>query len=302
MKRWHKITLGIVAGIVVVALVGLALVTRAMGREFVHNPPEDRDSIVETPADYGLPYEDVVVTTADGLNLVGWYVPSQNGAAIIAQHGYKSDRQHVLLEAAFLHQRGYGVLLSTVRAHDLSDGEMITMGDPEMRDLEAWYQYLLTREDVDPDKIGLYGESMGGAMAIRYAGQNAHIKTIVVHSALPSLNDVVEMAVPYYTGFPAFPFAPLAVFWAEREADIDASEIDARVWIQDVHCPILILQGGADDHIPAESGQWLYDAANEPKEYYFEPGAGHTGLDEEPFAAAYEQRVVAFFDRYLLGE
>ena len=60
------------------------------------------------------------------------------------------------------------------------------------------------------------------------------------------------------------------------------------------------MQGGADTVISADSGQRLYDAAGEPKELWFDPALGHVEFDTER-AAAYEKRVVAFFDKYLLN-
>jgi fermentation-respiration switch protein FrsA (DUF1100 family) len=63
--------------------------------------------------------------------------------------------------------------------------------------------------------------------------------------------------------------------------------------------PVFILQGGADDHIPIISGEKLYQAAGEPKEYWYEPEARHHGFDLEPYIPEFEKRVVAFFDRYL---
>jgi len=144
---------------------------------------------------FGLVYEDVSVTTPDGLKLVGWYVPSQNGAAIMAQHGYTSDRRELLEEAAMLNKHGYGVLLTSVRAHDLSDGEVISFGFNEMQDLEAWYQYLRKRGEVDPDRIGILGNSMGGSLVIQYAAQNDNIRATVAHSAFSSLDDTVATSV-----------------------------------------------------------------------------------------------------------
>ena len=78
----------------------------------IHTPGmEERDPIDASPADFGMPnYEDVTVTNPEGMKLVGWYVPSENGATIMAQHGYRSDRVHMLEEAGMLHNQGYGVL------------------------------------------------------------------------------------------------------------------------------------------------------------------------------------------------
>jgi fermentation-respiration switch protein FrsA (DUF1100 family) len=300
--RWTKVILGIVVGLVIVALVGMAIVSRAEGHKMVLYPLEERDRIVETPADHDLPFEDVTVTTTDGLKLVGWYVPSQNGAAVMALHGFKSDRQSLLLEAELLHRNGYGVLLTTTRGHDLSEGELITWGRDEMDDLDAWYHYLLSRDDVDPDKIGIIGESFGALLSIKYGAENEEIKAVVAHGAFSSLEDSVEIGIVHYTDLPVFPFAPLIVFWAERRADMDASEVDATVWIKEISPRgVLILHGGRDDYVAPDSGQHLFDAAGEPKELWFEPEAVHTGFDDPNVVPAeeYEKRLVGFFDRYL---
>lgn len=301
MKRWLKITLVAVIVALVVAMAALFLMMRPQGIGLVRHPMADREPLEETLAEQGVPYEDVTVTTADGLKLVGWYVPSRNGAAIIAQHGYKGDRGGLVVTATLLQRHGYGVLLSTIRAHDQSEGDLITLGKEEMKDFEAWYQYLLTCGDVDPHKIGILGESMGGALSIKYASQNPNIRAVVAHSAFANFDDTVKKGVALMTGLPPFPFAPMIVFWAEREAGIDTSEIDTTQWIKGISPrPVFILQGGQDDHISIDSGEKLYEAAGEPKVLWFEPGAAHHGFDEEPFLGAFEERIVAFFDEYLL--
>jgi fermentation-respiration switch protein FrsA (DUF1100 family) len=95
----------------------------------------------------------------------------------------------------------------------------------------------------------------------------------------------------------------MIIFWAEREAEIDTSEIDATKWISQIGPrPVFILQGGTDDHISIDSGEKLYEAAGEPKELWFEEKAVHHGLEEEPFESEFERRVVSFFDQYLGGE
>lgn len=301
MEEWLEITLIIVGVLFVVALVALALMTRHQAHALVTHPRKMRNPIEKTPADYGLLYEEVTVTTEDGLKLVGWYIPAQNGAVILAQHGLKGDRTNLLSNAEFLHRHGYGVLLSTMRAHDQSDGELITFGKHELKDFEAWYQYLLTREDVDPDRIGIIGESMGGAMAAKYLARNKNIKALVLHSTFSSFGDTVNIGIQHFTGLPPFPFAPMILFWAERETGVDTSTLNTTEWIKGViPRPVFILQGGKDDHISIDSGHKLYEAAAEPKELWYEPEAAHHGFDEQPFLPEYERRVVAFFDQYLL--
>ena len=302
MTRRTRLIVNVVSGFVLLAVIGLMTVTRNEAHNLITAPLDDRNLPEETPADYDLPFEDVEIVTPDGLKLVGWFVPAQNGAVILMQHGYKSTRKELLNEAEMMVRHGYGILLTTVRAHDHSEGEMITFGMNEVNDLEAWYHYLLTRDDVDPEKIGILGNSYGGMLAIQFAAQNENIKAVVASCAFSSLNDTVETSVEYFTDLPAFPFAPLIVFWAEQETGFKTEDIDATQWIAQISPrPVFLMQGGADVVISAESGQRLYDAAGEPKELWFDPDLGHVEFDKER-AVEFEQRVAAFFDRYLLDK
>lgn len=92
------------------------------------------------------------------------------------------------------------------------------------------------------------------------------------------------------------------VYWFEREGGFQIEDMDTESVIGSISPrPILIIQGGKDDKLDVESGQRLYDAAGEPRDFWFVPEAGH--VDFEDFRPEeYEQRVVAFFDLYLPGE
>ncbi len=302
MNRIVKISTGILAAVFLIGTGGILNVTRNEAHKLITAPVETRKFPEETPADYNMPYEDVTITSEDGLKLVGWFVPSQNGAVIIMQHGYKSTRKELLNEAEMMYRHGYGILLTTIRAHDHSEGETITFGMKEVNDMDAWYQYLIRRDDMDPDRIGILGNSYGGMLAIQYASVNGNIKAVVADCAFSSLNDTVETSVTYFTDLPSFPFAPLIVYWAEKETGYKLEDIDATKWIAKISPrPVFLMQGGADVVISVDSGQRLYDAAGEPKELWFEPDLGHVDFDSD-MPAEFENRVSRFFDRYLLGE
>ena len=123
---------------------------------YVTNPV--REKITTTPTDSDIPSEEVSTTTSDGIELVAWFLPGWNDATVIAQHGYRGNRESLLFEGIGLNKSGYNVLLTTSRAHDQNQGGQITFGAHEMKDLEAWYLYLLARDDVNPNKIGILGQ------------------------------------------------------------------------------------------------------------------------------------------------
>ena len=302
MKSWVVYGLLAILAVGLAIFVTLAVVARKQAHGLISNPPELRQALDSSPADFGLPYEDVTVTSEDGLRLVGWYVPTKNGAVIMAQHGLKSNRTEMLEEAEILSDHGYGVLLTSVRAHDESEGEQISFGYHEMQDWAAWYQYLLEQEEVDPEKIGVLGNSMGATQAIQYASINDGIGAVVAHSPFSSIDDTVSTSLTALTGLPPFPFAPFVLFWAEQELGLDSAEIDAKLWIDDISPrPVLILQGGQDTLVSTDSGDLLFAAAGEPKELWFEADLGHVAFDTE-LPEEFEQRVVGFFDRYLFAE
>ncbi len=117
---------------------------------------------------------------------------------------------------------------------------------------------------------------MGGSLAIQYAARNPRIAAVVADCAFSSLNDTVDTSVKFFTGLPPFPFAPMIVFWTEREAGFQASEIDAKQWIRQIAPrPIFLLQGGADVVVSRESGQRLFEAAGQPKELWYDAEVGH---------------------------
>jgi alpha-beta hydrolase superfamily lysophospholipase len=286
--------------VVAVALVvAFGWITRSEAIDLVTNPRESRRTSTVTPASRGLTAEDVTVTTRDGLTLHGWYLPAGGPATVMLVHGYKDTRASLLGVAAILQRHGYRVLVTSLRGHDTNDGELVSFGLREMEDVDAFFQYLSNRAGVDRSRIGLFGVSMGGTIGIGYTARNPEIRALVSDCAFSSVSDTVATSVRFFTGLPAFPFAPAIVFWSERAVGGDISDIDAKQWIRRIAPrPVFLLQGGADRVVSPESGARLFEAAGEPKELWLDPALGHAQfLKERP--AEFETRITAFFDRTL---
>jgi len=303
MSKGLRITLIIILVLIAAIFIALSIMTRSIALDIVKHPLAERPALEETPLDYGMDFEEVNTITEDGLTLTGWFIQGNNGATIMIQHGSPGGRQDGLYEAQILNQAGYSVLLGSFRAHDDCDGELISFGHYEQGDLRAWHIYVINRDDVDPKRIGLFGESMGGGTSILYAAGDRGVAAVATGSAFALTQEVVEKFIEFETDLPPALIPLLAkfiVFWAERAVDFKAEALDTESVIADISpVPIMIIHGGLDDKIGPEVGRQLFAAAAEPKEMVWIEEAGHVNFEDfQP--DLYKESLIGFFDKYLL--
>ena len=247
----------------------------------------------ESPADLGISHEDVSFETSDGLTLSGWYVPSKNGAAIVVlpAGGRSEGHEHVKMLA----RQGYGVLIFDPRGTGESEGDPYRWGGEQ--DVEAALDYLQSRPDVDPDRIGGLGLSLGGELMLETASNTDALKAVVSEGAgIRSIRE--QMVKPSPAMWLSLPFwatqtAATAVF-SNQMPPPNLRDCVARIAPR----PVFLIYSGhpvGGEELNAD----FYDAAGEPKTLWEIPEASHTGgLAARP--AEYEQRVVGFFDDALL--
>ncbi len=254
-------------------------------------PARSVRQISDTPARLGVGYQEITLTTADGLELAGWYTPASNGAVILVAHGYGGARQAE--KHAFFAQSGFGTVTWDFRAHGESEGEVCTMGYQEAMDVEAALDFALSQPDLD--MVGALGESMGAAAIIQAAARRPEIAAMVADSSFAALEEEIEIVVPQAI------LRPFIRFFAEREAGLDIGDLRPIERIGEISPrPVFIIQGMADSAIPADSAQRLYDAAGEPRRLWIEPGVEHMGV-QNARPAEYERRVIEFFTAALLS-
>lgn len=298
--RWLGISLTL---LLVVLVAGGVLLARSRALRLIH--PE-RDPIDTTPAEFGIPeWEEITFQSADGLRLAGWFIPpgpEVDGATILLLHGFSYNRAAMLPQAALLVEQGYGALLYDTRNLGESEGTVTTLGLHEPLDVRGALDYLLARDDVNPDRIGILGESLGAATAIRAAAIMPELKAVVAEAAFSSLEDNVSEGVRRLTGLPPFPFAPLVLWFAEREAGGQVGQVRP---VDEIGLiaprPVLLLHGGQDTLINVSNSERLYAAAGEPKQLHVFPEAGH-GRFMETYADEFAALVVPFFADALLPE
>jgi hypothetical protein len=238
----------IISGLFFSMLLGIIVVERVVAfkvNEIMHPRHFGNYSMA---LESGQPIQQVHFRTEDDLMLTGWYIPPQNGSVIILQHGYRANSHQMLPIGRMLAGRGYGVLLFDFRGHGKSEGNTVTLGLFEVQDTHAAVRFLLKQSEVN--KIGLIGNSMGGATGVLAASQNEKIQAIAIEGVFSELKDEVGIGIEVQTPLPAFPFDGIFIYMAERETGFSFGDIAPVEKIGQISPrPILIMQGGNDARI-----------------------------------------------------
>ena len=252
-----------------------------------------------SPADEGLPYEDVSFRNADGLTLRGWYLPPPaDGAgrapAIAYGHGNATDRRQWLPYALAVHEAGFAQLLFDFTGRGESDGEVIALGAHEAGDLRAALNALAARPEIDPLRLAVGGRSMGAVAALFLAAEDARVKALVLDSPFADLAALVDRTLAGRHIPPAL-VRPLLFEVAGWRAHYTPGAVRPIEAIRKVKAPILLFHGGKDTLVPFDDALAFKTAASGPLTLVPLVGLDHN----TPRPAAYQDRIVTFLKETL---
>lgn len=265
--------LGILAAAYAALLIGVFLFQSRL----VYFPHIGRE-FSATPRDAGLDYEEVRLNTADGEGLHAWFVPTpQPRGTVLLFHGNAGNISHRLDYLLMLHRLGYSSFIFDYRGYGKSSGSPSEPGT--YRDAEAAWRYLTVTRNIEPRRIALLGESLGGAVAAWLASRQQP-GALVLASAFTSVPDM---------GADVYPLLPVRL--------LSRFGYNTRAYLKNVETPLLIAHSREDEIIPYRHGQALFEAAREPKTF-LEMRGGHNDsflFSEE----AWVRELGAFLDRYV---
>jgi pimeloyl-ACP methyl ester carboxylesterase len=239
-----------------------------------------------------MAYEDVSFKTADGLTLRGWYIPcaKTTGRTLVLLHGYPADKGNILPPLAFLRE-DFNLLLFDFRYMGESAGSYSTAGAKEVEDLLAAIQFLNGRGITE---VGVWGFSMGGAVALMAIEKAPGIRAVVSESSYAKLGDMAHQLfrIPLLN----YPMAYLVRLWAKLFLGIDLNDVSPAERVRETKIPVLLIHSAADEVIPFSHGQVLRQALakNPNAEFWFETGNIHGQL-----GADYRSRVRNFFLKHM---
>lgn len=248
----------------------------------------------QTPADYGLSYQDVTLTTADHVRLRGWFVPRRDsdgspGPTMVLLHGYPADRGDILPATSFLAER-YHLLYFDFRGLGQSQRVSSTIGGREVGDLQAALAYLRDRGITE---IGLWGFSMGGAVALMTAPNYTEVKVVVSDSSYARL-DLMTGELYRYPGL-RHVLGWLTNEWARLFLRVNPAAVAPMESAKRLSIPVLLIHSRQDEVIPFRHAQLIQAGlqSNPQAEFWFTDQL-HGAMD-----AGYRQRLETWLAQYL---
>ena len=290
----------IVLGAALLLCLGTVVFCMHAAKRVLH-PVSKRKALDAWPDQFGLPYENVYFKTEDKVQLKGWFIPSEaySNKTIILMHGWGMNRADILKNTYFLHDLGFNLLYFDFRALGESGGKTSSIGYLELKDVAAAVRFLKETRPQFCEKIGLYGLSMGGMVAICEAARNPDIACVVAEASYYSFRRVVSRWALVHHRVPYFPLIPIILHYIHKYLGVNPERYSPKYNIPRISPrPVFIIHGRYDNLVPAAQAKLLFKKAGEPKEIWLVPGAKHNKCAEVG-GFEYKQRLADFFRQHL---
>ncbi|MGI9303728.1 MAG: alpha/beta hydrolase [Gammaproteobacteria bacterium] len=239
-----------------------------------------------------MSYEDVRFHSGDGVGLHGWFLPASGKAAgtLVFLHGNAENISTHFAAVHWLPEHGFDVFIFDYRGFGLSEGAPHIKGAHQ--DVTAALRYVRGRKDVDPDRLILFGQSIGGAMAL-YAAAT---------SGVPLRAVVSESAFASYPGIMREKMSKVILTWPLQWMALGmTSKYDPIKVIDNITVPLLLIHGDHDPIVPVQHAHRLYASAQGSKHFWVVDNGGHIDAFA-PKRLAYRLRFTEFLRAVLRGK
>jgi len=255
-----------------------------------------------TPENYGLKHENVELETEDGLKLAAWFIPTSNlpaslaggqlsTSALILTHGYPAEKADLLSLAKALSTK-YSILLFDFRSFGPSEGKVSTLGKKELFDLGAALDWL---ENRGFKKIGIFGFSLGGAVAIMKAADDPGIAAIAAYAPFADLR-LLGYDAYKNLWLLKYPLVELLSLWTKLFFDYDIAALSPEKAAAKLRIPIFLFHQKKDAQIPFEHALRLQKALSKNPNAVFDfPETGSHG----DFPFDFGETLLDFFGKSL---
>ncbi len=230
--------------------------------------------VAEAGRPEGLLWREVSMPTCNAKKLYGWFIPAETpGPALVVMHGWGGNAEMMLPLAAPLHTAGYSLLLVDARCHGQSDGDTFASLPRFAEDIDAALRWLADQPEVDAQRLGVVGHSVGAGAALLAASRRTDLRAVVslaafAHPAAMMRRWMAGMHIPYW------PLGAYILAYVQRVIGHRFDAIAPCNTIARVTCPVLIVHGLSDDTVPVAEAQQIYAArASDAVELLLVPGS-----------------------------
>ena len=267
-RRWRRIKWS-VRLVVVLLVIGYLKFVGLDGKFYYPNT-----EVYGQPEDFGLTHEDVSFQTSDGLTLHGWFLPAvgEPHGTVVHFHGNAANITAHIGLIEWLPRLGYHVLMFDYRGFGQSPGRVTRAGT--IRDGHAAVDYALSRPETRGRPLFVYGQSLGGAVAIVVAAQRPEIRAVVAESPFSTHRRIAACHARRLVHFDW-----LAQWLAT--VTISAGDDPLDVVAQIAPRPLLIIAAEKDEICFPELARELYAAAAQPKSFWLVPGVRHLEVAQD---------------------
>jgi hypothetical protein len=288
-----------VTAVLALAYLSTCLFLLVRQRYLIYRPASEL-SLRPDASDFKLPYEDVwIPISGSQARLHGWWIPAsakQENFVLLPDEptniltspkvmlylcgvGRNMGDYNYLARVSAFRQLGFSVLVFDYRGYGLSEGDFPNESQV-YQDSQAAWNYLRNVRRIPPEQILIYGESLGGAIALDLAVKHPEAGGLILQSSFTSMAEAIK-----HRKF--LQIFPVGLLLSER--------FDSLSKVRSLRVPILFLHGSADSVVPSEMSQRLYDAAPKPKQLFVISGADHVRI-YQPGEQSYLKAIQRFIE------
>ncbi|MBN1120347.1 MAG: alpha/beta hydrolase [Anaerolineae bacterium] len=300
--------------IIAAVLIGLVLVIGLIFSGLIIH--SRRQSIIKTPADYGMAYEDVEFTSIDGITLSGWFIPADSSGKVIIithpfpfnRHGFIAKNQgfpplawtdvDLLTTAQALHNAGHSILMFDFRNHGQSGKALTGVGLEEYKDVLGAVAYLKERPTLNNPRIGFVSFCMGANSTIIALSKGGElVKDIAFLVAIQPISANVfvrSYLKAVYTPLSLF-LMPLVDWLVQLRGGYSLKAMSPLEYASDVAVPSLFVQAREDRWTELHDIESIYDAVQGPKEFWWIEGK-MMRFDAYNYVGQHPERVLQFIE------
>lgn len=237
-------------------------------------------------------------TSFDGTRLQAFLTYAKTDTikgTIILVHGIRSNKAYFYKLSKTAAKNGYNSVALDLRAHGFSKGSHCTFGVKEKKDIASLIDHL-NNEEAIKDNIGIWGQSLGGAISIQALSYDKRIQFGIIESTFSNFHTITNDYARHYIGFGIPAFTKYQVNRASKIADFNPNEAYPIEACKQITQPVFMAHGAKDKRIKIEYGKQNFDQLKSTKKQFYEiPDGNHYNIWEVG-GNAYFEKVFEFMD------